>query len=320
MITEFVITEGEKRKRLDQFLVHREPEVSRSSLQRLIELGRIRVNAQKAKPGQKVKPGDRITMDRPEPGPMVLNGQALSLQILYEDDDLIVINKPAGVVVHPTSGNWSGTLWNAFLAHLQTHQATRSPLAWPSGTGLVHRLDKETSGVMVMAKTRDAHRALAKQFEHHTITRTYEALVWGVPPKSNGVIDLAIGRDRNDPKRCSPDSDEAKPAVTDYEVLRAFGTTASFVQLHPHTGRTHQLRVHLASLGCPIMGDTIYGKAAYAKTVGIEIPRVMLHAARLGFQHPVTQAPLLFASNLPADMQAVREALQRVSRHTPVHV
>ena len=323
MITEFLVTAGETRKRLDQFLVHREREMSRSALQRLIELGRIRVNARVVKPSHNIKPGDRITMDTPKPGPLVVDGETVSLEVLYEDEALVVINKPAGVVVHPTSGNWAGTLLNALLAHFQDAKTESAPHAGILRPGFVHRLDKETSGVMVIAKTTESHRVLAKQFERHTLTRTYEALVWGGLPENSGIIDVPIGRDRQHPKQRSSNSDEVKPAVTEFQVLQSFGKVAVYVRLRPHTGRTHQLRVHLSSLGCPILGDKTYGDQKVCRVKEIDIPRVMLHARTLGFQHPLSGEYEEHSSELPADMQRVLDALlidqHSIERFLPNH-
>ena len=306
MITEFLITAGEKRKRLDQFLVHREPEISRSSLQRLIALGRIRVNRQIVKPSQRIKPGDSITMDVPQAGILEINGTQIPLDVLYEDEVLIVLNKPARIVVHPTSGNWSGTLFNSLLAHFQnTQQKHSSP-------GIVHRLDKDTSGVMVMAKNREAHRILATQFEQHTITRFYEALTWGVPKHDQGVMKLAIGRDIQDPKKHSTQTNIPHVAITEYQIVNRYGAIGSQVILHPHTGRTHQLRVHLAAFGVPILGDKLYGgeKVCRFEKNQFEISRVMLHARTLGFQHPLSGVYQEFTIDCPPDMQTVRQQLQ----------
>ena len=311
MVTEFVVTAGETPKRLDVFLVHREPDISRSGLQRLIEHGRIRINAQVVKPSQKIKPGDRITMDVPKPSPLALQGEAISLEVLYEDDVLLVLNKPAGIVVHPAPGHWSGTLVNALLHHFQTSGGTMSTIGGRERPGLVHRLDKDTSGLMVIAKTDQAHRALAAQFSEHTITRAYEALIWGVPQKGHGVINLAIGRDTKARKTFSARTGRPKESVTEYRVVHRFGTVASHVVLHPRTGRTHQLRVHLTSLGHPILGDQTYGGRKVCRVGEIEMPRVMLHARTLGFQHPALGTAQEYTSCVPSDMQAVYQALQR---------
>ena len=220
MITEFLITSGEQPKRLDVFLVNRERDISRSALKRLIELGRIRINDEVVKPSQKIRPGDKITMDVPKPEPLALKGEAIPLDVLFEDDHLLVLNKPAGIVVHPAPGNWTGTLVNALLHHFQTSGGTVSTIGGKERPGLVHRLDKDTSGVMVIAKTDQAHRHLAAQFKHHTITRVYEAFVFGVPKKGRGLIELAIGRDSKERKKFSARTSRPKQSVTEYHVNR----------------------------------------------------------------------------------------------------
>jgi 23S rRNA pseudouridine1911/1915/1917 synthase len=313
MITEFVVTAGETCKRLDQFLVHRERDMSRSGLQRLIELGRIRVNARVVKPSQKIKPGDHITMDTPQPGPLLVNGEAVPLEILHEDEALLVLNKPAGIVVHPASGNWSGTLVNALLAHLHAKGDSGTIKGGKVQPGLVHRLDKATSGVMVIAKTDHAHRALAAQFETHSIIRRYEALVLGVPRHDHGVIELAIGRDRVQGKKVSSNTGRPQSAVTEFRVLQKLGNLASLVLLLPRTGRTHQLRAHMASLGCPILGDEAYGDQKVCWVMEIGIPRAMLHAKTLGFQHPLSGIFQEYSVSHPSDMHVICESLQRAS-------
>lgn len=319
MITEFLITSGEQPKRLDVFLVNRERDISRSALQRLIELGRIRINDQVVKPSQKIKPGDKITMDVPKPEPLELKGEAIPLEMLFEDDHLLVLNKPAGIVVHPAPGNWTGTLVNALLHHFQTSGGTMSSIGGKERPGLVHRLDKETSGVMVIAKTDLAHRALAAQFKHHTIKRIYEALIWGLPKKGHGLIELAIGRDTKERKKFSARTRSPKESVTEYTVDRRYGKVAAHVLLYPQTGRTHQLRVHLSSLGHPILGDSTYGGQKVCSVDHIEIPRVMLHARTLGFQHPVTGEWIEFARPLPPDMAAVGECLEQLNEPGTTH-
>jgi 23S rRNA pseudouridine1911/1915/1917 synthase len=313
MITEFVITSGEQTKRLDLFLVNRERDISRSALQRLIELGRIRINDQVVKPSHKIKPGDRITMDVPKPEPLSMKGEAIPLEVLFEDESLLVLNKPSGIVVHPAPGNWTGTLVNALLHHFQTSGGTMSAIGGKERPGLVHRLDKETSGVMVIAKTDTAHRALAAQFKLHTITRVYEALVWGVPKKGRGMIELAIGRDVKDRKTFSSRTTSPKESVTEYVVDRRYGKVAAHVLLYPRTGRTHQLRVHLTSLGHPILGDHTYGGRKVCTIADMEIPRVMLHARTLGFTHPMTAKVEDFTKSVPADMETVMSALDQLS-------
>jgi 23S rRNA pseudouridine1911/1915/1917 synthase len=291
MITEFHVMPGERAKRLDAFLVSHERGVSRSSLQRLILAGRIRVNAHIAKPSQKIKPGDRIAIDKPEPGPLMVNDKVVPLELLYEDEALLVVNKPAGVVVHPTSGNWHGTLLNGLLEHFQSNRKINGLKHLNVDPGMVHRLDKETSGVMVVAKTDQAHRDLCSQFEKHTITRTYEALMYGIPAEDHGTIDV-------------------ETAITEFKVIQQFGDVSSHVELTPHTGRQHQLRVHVASLGCPILGDQAYGGQKVCRVGGIDIPRMLLHARILGFRHPISEKWEEFFVGMPSEMEGVLEKLK----------
>lgn len=311
MITEFTVTQGEQPKRLDVFLVNRERDISRAALQRLIELGRIRLNDQVVKPSQKIKPGDRITMDVPKPEPLSIRGEAIPLDILFEDDSLLVLNKPPGIVAHPAPGNWTGTLVNALLHHFQTSGGTISTIGGKERPGLVHRLDKETSGIMVVTKTDTAHRALATQFKLHSITRVYEAVAWGVPKKGRGLIELAIGRDIKDRKKFSARTTSPKQSSTEYVVARRYGKVAAHVVLYPRTGRTHQLRVHLTSLGHPILGDQTYGGKRVCGIEGLTIPRVMLHARTLGFIHPSTGVLVEYTRPVPADMEKVMSELER---------
>ncbi len=310
MQTEFVVTSGEVPKRVDIFLVNREPKISRSAIQRLIQQGRVKINGQIVKPSQKIKPGDIIAFDIPKAEPLELRGESIPLEILHEDDALLVLNKPADLVVHPAPGHWSGTLVNALLHHFEMSGSTVSTIGGKERPGLVHRLDKDTSGVMVIAKTDEAHRGLAVQFKHHTITRVYEALIWGVPRKGYGVIELAIGRDTKERKKFSTRTARPKESATEYKVDKRFGKLAAHVLLYPRTGRTHQLRVHLNSLGHPILGDQTYGGKKVTSVAGIEIPRVMLHARTLGFRHPITGALGEYTMPSPPDMAQVQQALQ----------
>jgi len=309
MVTEFVVTAGELPKRLDVFLVNREPKLSRSALQRLIEQGRVRINGQIVKPSHKIRPGETIAFDIPKAEPLELKGESIPLDVLYEDNVLVILNKPAGLVVHPAPGHWGGTLVNALLHHFQTSGGTVSTIGGKERPGLVHRLDKDTSGVMVIAKTDEAHRALSAQFKHHTITRVYEALISNVPKKGHGLIELAIGRDKKERKKFSAHTARPKESVTEYTVDHRFGKLAAHVVLHPRTGRTHQLRVHLASLGHPILGDQTYGGKKVCTVGGVEIPRVMLHARTLGFHHPTTGEFQEYTKPFPPDMEQVVQAL-----------
>lgn len=314
MPSELVITPGETPKRLDLFLANREPTLSRSSLQRLIQDGRITINGESVRPSQKIKPGDRIHLDIPRPEPLDLKPEPIPLTALFEDESLLVLTKPAGLVVHPAPGHWSGTLVNALLHHFKSPEGSLSTIGGKERPGLVHRLDKETSGVMVVAKTDQAHRALAAQFKRHSITRVYEALVWGVPKKSDGVIELAIGRDSKERKKFSARTARPKESVTAYKVEQRLGKAATLVALFPRTGRTHQIRVHLASIGHPVLGDPTYGGSKVKEIDGLTIPRVMLHARTLGFEHPVTRDYHEFSAPMPADMEGVMQALRPVAK------
>lgn len=315
---EFVVTAGESPKRIDLFLANRDPAFSRSALQRLIEEGRIQINGRTVRSSQKIKPGDCIRLEVPRPEPLDLQPEAIPVEILHEDAEVLVLNKPAGLVVHPAPGNWSGTLVNALLHHFSRSGVTPSHIGGKERPGLVHRLDKETSGVMVIAKTDQAHRALAAQFKQHTITRVYEALIWGVPKKGHGLIDLAIGRDTKERKKFSPRTTKPKPSATEYQVDRRYGKVAAHVLLLPKTGRTHQLRVHLTSIEHPILGDKTYGGAKVMTVEGLPIPRVMLHARTLGFTHPTSRERRQFDVPCPPDMEQVQELLRAATARREV--
>ncbi|HEX2056221.1 MAG TPA: RluA family pseudouridine synthase [Nitrospiraceae bacterium] len=308
--TELLITAGEGVKRLDMFLANRDPLFSRAAIQRLIKKGRIRVNGEAVRASRKIKPGDRITVDVPRPAPLELKPEAIGLDILYEDEHVLVLNKPAGLVVHPAPGNWSGTLVNALLHHFLASGCALPAIGGKERPGLVHRLDKETSGVMVIAKTDEAHRGLAAQFKLHTIRRVYEALVWGVPRKGRGTIELAIGRDARERKKFSARTTRPKASITEFQVDRRYQRRAAHVLLYPRTGRTHQLRVHLSSVGHPILGDETYGGKKVLELDGLSFPRVMLHARVLGFHHPATGLFREFDVPAPEDFASARAVLE----------
>jgi 23S rRNA pseudouridine1911/1915/1917 synthase len=308
--SELLVTAGETPKRLDLFLAGREPTLSRAAVQRLIESGHITVNGKPARASYKIRPGDKIALIIPRPAPLELKPEPIPLAVLYEDEALLVLNKPVGLVVHPAPGHWSGTLVNALLHHFDSSGSTWPTVGGKERPGLVHRLDKETTGVMVVAKTDQAHRALAVQFKRHTITRVYEALVWGSLKKPEGVIELAIGRDVKARKKFSSRTTRPKACATEYRVLHRLGKTATRVELRPRTGRTHQIRVHLGELGHPLLGDLAYGGRKVTRLGDVPIARVMLHAKTLGFSHPTTGQYLEFTTPCPGDMEAVQAALQ----------
>lgn len=303
MQTEFIISAGERPKRLDLFLVHREPKLSRAALQRMIEAGWVRINHRVAKPSRKLQPGDIVHLDTPQPAPMLFNGQTQALDILFEDAVCLVVNKPAGIVSHPGPGHWNDTLLNALLDHANTSGSV-------DHIGVVHRLDKDTSGVLVVAKTKAAHRRLSEQFECHSVNREYEALVHGVPHPAVGLIDKAIGPETGRPTRTSTRTLRPKHATTAYRVEEIFGGVASHLVLMPRTGRTHQIRAHLETIGHSILGDRLYSEGRCRTMDGPQVSRVMLHARRLGFRHPEHHTYCEFTVAAPEDFQSTSHLLR----------
>ena len=309
------VSAGETPKRLDVFLSTHTADLSRAAIQRLIEKGAVTVNGKRPKPSQKIKPGDEIAWDVPKPEPIEIGGEPIPLDVLFEDDVLLVLNKPAGIVVHPAPGHWSGTLINALLHHMQTkgpavREESFASIGGRERPGLVHRLDKGTSGVMVIAKTDAAHQGLSKQFKAHTIHRVYLALVIGSVKGKTGRVELAIGRDTKNRKKISARTTSPREAVTEFHVAERFGKIATLVEVHPQTGRTHQIRVHLASLGHPLLGDETYGGRKVCALDGMDIERPMLHARTLGFTHPTTGTYLEYTLPPPADMEELLQVLK----------
>ncbi len=313
---------GDTPLRLDRYLVKRGLRLSRALLQRLIRDGAVTVNGQAARPSHKVHPHDRVIVRLPprpaHPEAPGIVAEPIPLEIVYEDDALLVINKPAGLVVHPAPGHRSGTLVNALRHHLkdwplsETTDAPGQPDR-PDRTdrpGIVHRLDKDTSGLLVAAKTAAAQQGLVRQFAAHTIRRRYLALVQGDLSARRGTIDLPIGRDLWDRKRFSARTTSPKAAVTTYRVVRRFGP-ATLVEVQPQTGRTHQIRVHFAALRHPVVGDTVYSRRKANRGGEVTAARQMLHAAALEFTHPATRETVEFTAPLPADFQALLDQLER---------
>ncbi len=296
-------------QRVDRFLADTIGTISRSRVKSLIEQGRARRDGVTLdEPAEPVRSGTRYELDLPAPTPARPLPQVIPFTILYEDADLIVLDKPAGLVVHPAPGNEDGTLVNALLAHCGPHftgiGAERRP-------GIVHRLDKDTSGVMVVAKTQLANDALTAAFAARNLDRAYLALAWGLPNPLAGEIEGAIGRDPRDRKRMAVVTRGGKPALTRYRTLRAWQTAAALLECHLATGRTHQIRVHLANRGHPIVGDPLYLRRVPAAARSLppatrqrllDFPRQALHAASLGFAHPRTGERLDFATEPPEDM------------------
>jgi 23S rRNA pseudouridine1911/1915/1917 synthase len=308
-------------QRLDRFLTDAIGTLSRSRVKALIESGQAHQgDVTLREPADPVRAGVAYTLDLPPPTPATPQPQSIALTILHEDADLIVLDKPAGLVVHPAPGNLDGTLVNALLAHcgpsLTGIGAERRP-------GIVHRLDKDTSGVMVVAKTQAANDALTAAFAARDLDRAYLALCWGVPSPIAGEIEGAIGRDPRDRKRMAVVTRGGKVALTRYRTLHAWQTSAALLECRLATGRTHQIRVHLAASGHPIVGDPLYLRRipavarllpAPVRQALLDFPRQALHAARLGFVHPITGTPLVFETPPPADFQALLGTLDTALR------
>lgn len=300
-MNEWLVTAKDARLRLDLYFLKKGPSFSRSRVQRLIVEGHITVNGRQVKPSYRVHLDDRVSIDLPPPTPLEIKPEAIPLEVAYEDTHLLVVNKPAGMVVHPAPGNFAGTLVHALLHHCRD----LSGIGGKERPGLVHRLDKETSGLLVVAKTEQVHRVLAAQFKAHTVTRKYLTLVHGTPKARQGTIDLAIGRDLRERKKISPRTTRPRNAITQYEVLERYGEF-SLLAVRPQTGRTHQIRVHLSHLGHPVMGDKIYGpRKKKDLDKDLEVSRQMLHAQQLGFDHPQTGRRMEFSASLPMDMERV---------------
>jgi 23S rRNA pseudouridine1911/1915/1917 synthase len=292
-------------RRLDVLLAQLEPGLSRAGAQRLIERGDVTVEGRRAKPAHRVREGERIEGRVPGPASAGLEPEPIPLCIVHEDSDLIVVDKPAGLVVHPAPGHASGTLVHALLHHC----ADLSGVGGVARPGIVHRLDKGTSGLLVAAKHDRAHRALAAQFKLHSIDREYLALVRGAPRAQSGEVDAPIGRHPVDRKRFSTRARLGRAARTLWSVERRLaGHTLLRVRLE--TGRTHQIRVHLASIGLPIAGDPVYGGGRKLSALP-GLSRPALHAALLGFVHPRTGERLRFSSELPEDLARVLQELSR---------
>ena len=294
---------GEKADRLDKFLVTCLPEFSRARLQGLIDDGFVSINGIPAKKsGQSIESGAEIEVRVPPPVPSALVGEDIPLDIIYENDELIIVNKPAGMVVHPAAGHDSGTLVHAVLGY----DPDMEGIGGEERPGLVHRLDKETSGLIVLAKNERAHRWLQDQFRLRTVEKTYLALVDGKPPTPTGRVEASIGRDPSHRKKMAiVPTGKGRESVSEYKTIESF-RDHTLLEFHPFTGRTHQIRLHCQFLGCPIVGDSIYGK----KHVTLKIDRHFLHAAKLKIILPNETSPRVFEAELPLELAAVLNELR----------
>ncbi|MCZ6634102.1 MAG: RluA family pseudouridine synthase [bacterium] len=312
---EMAILPEHEGQRLDRLLAILLPEFSRSRLQKLIGDGQIRVNGRSVRSSYKVTRGEQVLIEVPPPEPVAIGPEEIPLDVFFEDEHLLVVNKPVGMMVHPAGSVQSGTLVNALLAHCDQLSGINGQLR----PGIVHRLDKDTSGLLMVAKDEVSHRGLAGQLEKRTVLRQYRAVVWGHFEGPEGRIEAAIGRHRKDRKRMVVD-EVGRFAATRYEVDTTYDFL-SLLSLRLETGRTHQIRVHMAYAKHPVFGDDMYG-GREIRLKGISpmyrnaarrllqgATRQMLHAASLGFDHPVTGEPLVFQSDVPQDMQLLLDAL-----------
>lgn len=311
------ITPSEAGERLDRALAIHLPEMSRSRLKALIESGNLKdgTGATITEPSHRVKPGEAFDLTVPAAERAVPEGQAIPLDVVYEDEDIIVIDKPAGMVVHPAPGNPDKTLVNALIAHCGD---SLSGIGGVKRPGIVHRIDKDTSGLMIAAKNDAAHHALSEAFAAHDIERAYRCLVWGLPSPKSGTIATLIGRHPSHRQKMAVVSRNGKEAVTHYEVQKVFGLGASLVECRLETGRTHQIRVHMAHIGHPLIGDPTYGRPTparraqlpeAARAAAMAFPRQALHAAILGIHHPRTGVFMSWESELPRDFVTLAASL-----------
>ena len=318
---------GQSLLRIDKFLMDRLPNATRTKIQEGIHLGFIKVNDRDVKPNYKIHPNDVVTVSLPEPPrDTEVKPENIPLNIVYEDDQIVVVNKPAGMVVHPAYQNWSGTLVNALMHHFNELPHMPGNEGRP---GLVHRIDKDTSGLLVIAKTESAITHLAKQFYDHSIERTYQAIVWGVPSPEAGTINVNVGRSLKDRRITAafPKGDFGRHAITHYKLLRDF-RYVSLIECRLETGRTHQIRAHMKHIGHPLFSDEMYGGTQILSgTVFTKykqfvdncfkiIPRQALHAKSLGFIHPGTGEKMFFDSELPNDFVEVIEKWEKYVMYT----
>ena len=291
--------------RLDKFIADADIGVSRSAAAALIESGGVSLNGKGANKKQKLKENDEVTVQIPDPVPYEAKAENIPLDIVYEDSDLLVVNKPKGMVVHPAAGNYDGTLVNALLYHCGDSLSGINGVMRP---GIVHRIDKDTSGLLIVAKNDESHKILSGQIKEHSFTREYEAVVWGNVREDEGTVNAPIGRNPNDRKKMCITPKNSKEAVTHYSVIARYkGYT--HIRCVLETGRTHQIRVHMASLGHPVAGDLVYG----IKSERVAFEGQCLHAKKIGFVHPTTGEYMEFDSELPAYFNNFLTKLRNIS-------
>lgn len=297
----FIVKEEDANKRIDVYLSEKNAKLSRSTIQRLIDEEKIQINSKKAKSSYKVQIGDKITLEEVPAKEIELKAQEIPLEVIYEDKDIIVINKPKGLVVHPANGNPDGTLVNAIMAICKD---SLSGIGGEIRPGIVHRLDKDTSGILIVAKNDEAHINLSEQIKNREVKKVYIALVRGVVKENEATIDMPIGRSKNDRKKMAVDKN-GKNAITHFKVLRRYDEY-TLLEVRIETGRTHQIRVHLAEIGYPVVGDTVYsnGKNKFG-VVG-----QCLHAKSLDFKHPITGKEMHLEAELPEYLKKIIDELE----------
>lgn len=307
---EFIVDEEYEGKRIDSFLSEKIEGYSRTYMQKLIEEKCCKVNGKGAKSNLKLRKEDQVEVVIPDPVPLAVSPEKIELDIIFEDSDIVIINKPQGMVVHPAHGNYSGTVVNALLEHCGSLSDYNS-LTGINGVmrpGIVHRIDKDTSGIIVIAKTNEAHLSLSEQLKEHTITRKYTALLEGILKDDSGRVETLIGRNPRDRKQMSVVGNNGKKAVTHYRVLERF-ENFTLIEAVLETGRTHQIRVHMAHIGHPVVGDTVYGY----KKQRFDTKGQLLHARVLGFIHPTSKEYVEFQAELPDYFERILETLRRRS-------
>lgn len=301
---EFIVKQEEAGKRIDAYLSSKNEDISRVAIQRLIEEEKILVNGKKTKASYKVQENDKITQEEEKPQEINLKAQDIPIEIIYEDDDIIVVNKPKGLVVHPANGNPDGTLVNAIMAICKD---TLSGIGGEIRPGIVHRLDKDTSGILVVAKNDKAHINMSEQIKNHTVKKTYIALVRGIVKENEATINMPIGRSTKDRKKMAV-TKNGKEAITHFKVIKRYpNENCTLLEVRIETGRTHQIRVHLAQIGYPVIGDATYssGKNKW------EVQGQCLHAKSLEFKHPITQKEMFLEAELPEYLQKIIKELDK---------
>jgi 23S rRNA pseudouridine1911/1915/1917 synthase len=299
---EFIVEPEQEGIRIDQFLAQKNADISRSRIQKLIEKGNITVHGKQVKPNYKVRQGDLVRLEIPEPVMLDVRPENIDIEILYEDGDIAVVNKPQGMVVHPAAGNYSGTLVNALMARCSSLSTINGVIR----PGIVHRIDKDTSGVLIIAKNDASHHSLAEQIKVHSVKRIYYAIVEGVIKQDSGTVDAPLGRHPVERKKMAVVAKNGRRAVTHYRVIERFKRN-TLIEARLETGRTHQIRVHMAYIGHPLVGDPVYGY----KKQRFNLKGQALHAKTLGVIHPSTGEYMEFTTPLPEYFQKLVENLRR---------